>query len=393
LRLGGSVSEVFRVALRLGLTSFGGPVAHLGYFRREYVERRRWLDETAFADLVALCQSLPGPASSQLGIAIGARRAGIRGGIVAWLGFTLPSAIVLALFGLAAGTVDLSSAGWVHGLKLAAVAVVAQAVWAMARALAPDRPRRALALGAATVALVWTEPTAQIAIIAGGALLGTFLLATPSAARTGHEPSPVSRRVGIGALVAFVALLAGLPLLRVASGSADVALFAAFFRAGALTFGGGHVVLPLLHATVVTSGWVSSDRFLAGYGAAQAIPGPLFAFAAYLGAAASGPSGGPLGATIAIAGIFLPSLLLVFGALPFWDALRGSAWFRRALAGTNAAVVGILAAALCTPVATSAIRGPIDVVVAASALGLLVVGKVPVILVVGLAAVVGVIIG
>jgi len=389
----GSVSEVFRVALRLGLTSFGGPVAHLGYFRREYVERRRWVDEITFADLVALCQSLPGPASSQLGIAIGTRRAGVLGGIAAWLGFTLPSAIVLGLVaGLAAASGPAES-GLVHGLKLAAVAVVAQAVWAMARTLAPDRPRRALALGAVIVTLAWTDPIAQIAIIGGGALLGRTLLATPAVTRTGHEPSPVSRRVGVGALIAFVALLAGLPLLRVATGSADVAFFAAFFRAGALTFGGGHVVLPLLHGTVVISGWVSNDRFLAGYGAAQAMPGPLFAFAAYLGAAASGPSGGPLGATIAIVGIFLPSFLLVFGALPFWDALRGAAGFRRALAGTNAAVVGILAAALFNPVATSAIHGPIDVLVAATALGLLVVGKVPPILVVGLSAMLGVLIG
>ena len=348
----------------LGLTSFGGPVAHIGYFRREYVERRGWLDAGAFGDLVALCQFLPGPASSQLGIAIGTRRAGPLGGFVAWLGFTLPSAIALTALGLVAASADLANAGWVHGLKLAAVAVVAQAVWLMAGTLTPDWPRRALALAAAAVALAWTTPFAQVAIIAAGALVGS--LAAGAAARDpdrrGAEPGVASRRESPASRL-LAGLLLGLPLLRAADGQ-PVALFDAFFRSGALVFGGGHVVLPLLHATVVEPGWVTESQFLAGYGAAQAVPGPLFTFAGYLGAiSAPAPNGIP-GATIALAGIFLPSFLLIFGALPFWDWLRGSVGFRRALAGINAAVVGILLAALYTPIWTGAVTAPIDAVVA-----------------------------
>lgn len=384
----GPLGEVFRAALGLGLTSFGGPIAHIGYFRREYVERRGWLDAGAFGDLVALCQFLPGPASSQLGIAIGTRRAGPLGGLVAWLGFTLPSAIALTILGLVAASADLADAGWVHGLKLAAVAVVAQAVWLMAGSLTPDWPRRALALAAAAVALAWTTPFAQVAIIAAGALVGRWLLAPPPAARTGAEPSPVSRRVGMACLALLAGLLLGLPLLRAADGQ-PVALFDAFFRSGALVFGGGHVVLPLLHATVVEPGWVTESQFLAGYGAAQAVPGPLFTFSAYLGAVAAPAPNGVPGATIALAGIFLPSFLLIFGALPFWDWLRGSVGFRRALAGINAVVVGILLAALYTPIWTGAVTAPIDVLVAAIGLGLLLTGRVPPIVVVALSALAG----
>jgi chromate transporter len=370
------------------LTSFGGPIAHLGYFRREYVERRGWLDETTYADFVALSQLLPGPASSQLGILIGTRRAGMGGGVAAWLGFTLPSAMALVVFGLLAQRADLSSAGWVEGLKIAAVAIVAQAVYMMARALTPDWPRRLVAVLAAIVALTWTTPFSQVAIIAGGALIGRLLLSTPVPAQTGPEPSPVSRRVGMLCLAAFVVLLFGLPLL-VAVGGQPVALFEAFYRSGALVFGGGHVVLPLLHATVVDPGWVSNDQFLAGYGAAQAVPGPLFSFAAYLGAV-SGPSpNGWPGATIALVAIFLPSFLLIFGALPFWDRLRGWTAFRRALTGTNAAVVGILLAALYSPVWTSAITAPVDVVIAAIALAMLLTGRIPPLVVVAFCAVAG----
>ena len=384
----GSLGEVFRAALGLGLTAFGGPVAHIGYFRREYVERRGWLDAGAFGDLVALCQFLPGPASSQLGIAIGTRRAGPLGGFVAWLGFTLPSAILLTALGLVAASADLANAGWVHGLKLAAVAVVAQAVWLMAGNLTPDWPRRALALAAAAVALAWTTPFAQVAIIAAGALVGRLLLAPPLATPTGAEPSPVSRRVGSACLALLAGLLLGLPLLRAADGQ-PVALFDAFFRSGALVFGGGHVVLPLLHATVVEPGWVTESQFLAGYGAAQAVPGPLFTFAGYLGAiSAPAPNGMP-GATIALAGIFLPSFLLIFGALPFWDWLRGSVGFRRALAGINAAVVGILLAALYSPIWTGAVTAPVDAAVAGIGLGLLLTGRVPPIAVVALSALAG----
>jgi chromate transporter len=390
----GSPGEVLRVALGLGLTSFGGPIAHIGYFRREYVERRRWLDEGAFADLVALCQFLPGPASSQLGMAIGARRAGLAGGLAAWLGFTLPSAIALLAFGLLTDTVDLSGAGWVRGLKLAAVAVVAQAVFMMARSLAPDWPRRIVALGAAAISLAWATPFSQVAVIAGGAVIGRLLLATPVAPRGTDAPSPISRRVGILALIAFFALLAGLPLIRAADGQ-PAALFDAFYRAGSLVFGGGHVLLPLLDASVVDPGWVTEDQFLAGYGAAQAVPGPLSTVAAYLGAVAAPAPNGVVGATIALVAIFLPSFLLIFGALPFWDRLRQATGFRRALTGTNAAVVGILLAALYTPIWTSAVRAPIDVLAAGGALALLVGGRgrVPPIVVVGLLAVAGQIIG
>jgi chromate transporter len=379
---------VFGVALRLGLTSFGGPIAHLGYFRREYVTRRGWLDETAFADLIALCQSLPGPASSQLGIAIGTRRAGMLGGLAAWLGFTLPSAVALTLFGLFSTSVDLSASGWVHGLKLAAVAVVAQAVWSMAGNLTPDWPRRAVAIVAAAVAIAWATPVAQVAIIAGGALIGRLILAAPSAPATGTERSPISRRTGAISLALFAILLAGLPFLA-GIGGQPITLFEGFYRSGALVFGGGHVVLPLLHATVVDPGWVTNDRFLAGYGVAQAVPGPLFTFAAYLGAVAAPAPDGIAGATIALVAIFLPSFLLIFGALPFWDWLRRSVGFRRALTGTNAAVVGLLVAALYTPVWTGAIGTPIDVAVAAVGLALLVTRRAPPVAVVGLCALAG----
>lgn len=390
-----SLAEVFRAALGLGLTSFGGPIAHIGYFRREYVDRRRWFDDRAFADLVALCQSLPGPASSQLGIAIGARQAGILGGIVSWVGFTLPSAIVLVVFGLASGSADLSTAGWLHGLKLAAVAVVAQAVFLLARSLAPDWPRRTLAVAGMAVALLWATPFSQLAIIVGGALVGWLVLRTPglagaeAEAGTGPLPSPIGRRVGLVALGLFFGLLVGLPLVRAATGQEGVAMVETFYRTGSLVFGGGHVVLPLLHAGVVEPGWVSEDRFLAGYGAAQAVPGPLFSFAAYLGAVSVSPLGGWTGAAVALVAIYLPSFLLMFGVLPFWDRLRESGAFRRALVGANAAVVGLLAAALYRPIWTGAIESGADVAVAVAALALLVVGRVPPIVVVILAAVAG----
>lgn len=386
--MGGSVTEVFRVALGLGLTSFGGPIAHVGYFRREYVTRRAWLDETAFGDFVALSQMLPGPASSQLGIAIGTRRAGMAGGVAAWLGFTLPSAIALTVLGLVAVSVDVSTAGWVRGLQLAAVAVVAQAVWAMAGSLAPDWPRRMVALAATIVALAWATPFAQIAIIVGGALIGRFILATPTLPAPGPEPSPVSRRSGIVATTLFVTLLLCLPVFR-GPGGQPVALFDAFFRSGALVFGGGHVVLPLLHATVVEPGWVSDGQFVAGYGAAQAVPGPLFSFSAFLGTVAGPTPNGIPGAFIAVVAIFLPSFLLIFAALPFWDWLRRSVDVRRALTGANAAVVGILLAALYAPVWTSAVATGADAVVAAIGLAALLTGRVPPIGVVGFCALAG----
>lgn len=387
-----SLAEVFRAALGLGLTSFGGPIAHIGYFRREYVERRRWFDDGGFADLVALCQSLPGPASSQLGIAIGARQAGIIGGIVSWIGFTLPSAIALVLFGLVSASADLSAAGWLHGLKLAAVAVVAQAVYLLAQSLTPDWPRRAVALAGMAVALIASTPFSQLAIIAGGALIGWLAFSSPAVeadADAVAAPSPMARRNGAVALVLFFVLLFGLPLLRAVTGSEGVAMVETFYRTGSLVFGGGHVVLPLLDAGVVDPGWVNEDRFLAGYGAAQAVPGPLFSFAAYLGAVAVPPLGNWGGAAVALVAIYLPSFLLIFGVLPYWDRLRQSAAFRRALVGANAAVVGLLAAALYRPIWTGAVESGTDVVVAVAGLALLVWGRVPPIVVVVLAAVAG----
>ena len=387
----GNAREVLGVALRLGLTSFGGAIAHFGYFRREYVERRRWLDEATFADLLALAQSLPGPASSQLGMAVGYRRAGLGGALAAWLGFTLPSAVILIGFATATASVDLSSAGWVHGLQLAAVAVVASAVVAMWRALAPDLPRTVLALAVAALVLVWVAPFAQPGAIVIGAIVGRLFLAGdrpgPTVpARRGRFPG--GRRSAL-ALGLFVVLLVGLPLLRLATDAPVVATMDAFYRSGSLVFGGGHVVLPLLHATVVDPGWVSEDRFLAGYGLTQAMPGPLFTFAGYLGAASSLPPGGVAGGVIAIVAVFLPSFLLLIGLLPAWESVRGWPGARSALVGVNAAVVGLLAAALVTPVMTTTIATPLDAAVAAVGVVALVLGRVPPWAVVAAAAAIG----
>jgi chromate transporter len=380
---------VFLVALRLGLTSFGGPTAHLGLFRREYVQRRAWLDDHAFGDLLALSQSLPGPSSSQLGIAIGTRRAGIAGGLAGWLGFTLPSALLLLLFASFANAADVADAGWVHGLKLAAVAVVAAALLSLARTLAPDLPRLLVAKMACAVALAWATPFSQVAIIGAGALIGWLMLTPPPARPAEPEPGRIPRRLGVACLVVFVVLLLGLPVLRSVLAFPTVAQLDAFYRAGALVFGGGHVVLPLLDATVVGPGWVSESTFLAGDGAAQAVPGPLFSFATYLGAVSSVPPGGWLGGVVALLAIYLPSFLLVFGTLPMWERLRGSEAFRRALTGTNAAVVGLLAAALWSPVWTSAVTRPVDVAVIGLGFGLLLTGRVPPIAVVAMCAVMG----
>jgi chromate transporter len=345
----GSAGEVFAAFLPLGFTSFGGPVAHLGFFRTAFVERRGWLTDEAYADLVALCQFMPGPASSQVGMAIGLRRAGILGLFAAWTAFTLPSAIALAAFGLLLGAVGVvEGAGWLLGLKAAAVAVVAHALLGMAGTLAGTRERATIAAAAAVAVLLAPDRgIAQLAVIAAGALAGLLLRdVTPPTSET-HEPAPISRRTGIAALVAFFALLAGLPLL--ASLAAPLDLLDRTYRAGALVFGGGHVVLPLLEGEM--AGMVDESTFLAGYGAAQAVPGPLFTFAAFLGAVAE-PFGGPLGAAVALVGIFLPSVFLVLGIMPFWEELRRAALARRMLAGVNAAVVGLLAAAFYDPVFT-----------------------------------------
>ncbi len=364
-----SAWPIFRTFLRLGLTSFGGPVAHLGYFRTEFVERRRWLSEAAYADLVALCQFLPGPASSQVGLALGMMRGGYRGAFAAWAGFTLPSAIALILLALGlAQAGDAAPMGALHGLKVVAVAVVAQAVWGMARSLCPDAPRRALMLVAAAVLIGWPGTLVQLLVIAVAAIVG--LLVLRPAADAVHEalPMPVSRRAGAVWLALFLVLLAGLPLLLAVLPSQALAVVDAFYRAGALVFGGGHVVLPLLQASVVPTGWVTNDAFLAGYGAAQAVPGPLFTFAAFLGASLQTTPTGWAGGLLALVAIFAPAFLLVAGTLPFWNSLRTRPRVRAALMGINAAVVGLLLAALWSPVITSGIRGVGDVVLALAAL-------------------------
>jgi chromate transporter len=378
--------EVLWVATRLGLTSFGGPVAHIGYFREEYVGRRKWLDEATYVDLVALCQFLPGPASSQVGMAIGIRRAGLLGGLAAWLGFTLPSAIALVAFAYGVRSLGVADAGWLHGLKVVAVAVVALAVWTMARSLAPDGTRAGIAIVAATAALLWPTGLGQITIIAGAALLGWRLFPGALAVTGACARVPVGRRMGTFMLALFVALLVALPVTRELTGLPSLALFDSFYRAGSLVFGGGHVVLPLLQSEVVPPGWVTNEEFVAGYGAAQAVPGPLFTFAAYLGAVRGPWPNGLPGATIALVAIFLPSFLLIVGTLPFWDTLRARADFQGALRGINAAVVGLLLAALYQPVWTSAIRGPRDFALALAAFGLLAFARAPAWLVVVLTA-------
>jgi chromate transporter len=385
----GTPGEVLWVALRLGLTSFGGPVAHLGYFHQEYVVRRGWLDEETYADLVALCQFLPGPASSKLGIAIGLKRAGYGGAVAAWLGFTLPSALALVLFAFSSAAIgDALGGGWLHGLKVAAVAVVAQAVLSMMRSLTPDRRRASLAVAAAAIVLAFPGPWGQIAAIALGIVVGLAWLDGGAPAATASFRHSVSRTTGIVAIAAFFALLIGLPLLRTVVPSHALDLFEVFYRAGSLVFGGGHVVLPLLQASVVPPGWISNDAFLAGYGAAQAVPGPLFTFAAYLGAA----MGGWAGAGLCLIAMFLPAFLLVIGPLPFWDELRGRRSAQSALKGVNAAVVGLLLAAFYHPVWTSGIAGAADFALGAAAFLLLFMWKTPPWLVVVLCAVGGAII-
>jgi len=381
-----ALREVLGVSTRLGLTSFGGPIAHLGYYREEYVVRRRWLDEAHYADLVALCQFLPGPASTQVSIAIGILRAGLLGGLAAWLGFTLPSAVAMVAFAYGVQTLGVAEAGWLHGLKVVAVAVVAQAVWGMARSLAADRERASLAIVAAIVVLASRTATVQVLVIVVAGLVGWILLraagtSTPTAMRI-----PVGRGVALGSLALFFGLLIGLPIARQVAPSHTLAVFDSFYRAGSLVFGGGHVVLPLLQAEVVPPGWVTNEEFIAGYGAAQAVPGPLFTFAAYLGAVMHQPPNGWVGAGWALVAIFLPAFLLVIGALPFWGLLRERAGFQAALRGINAAVVGLLLAALYDPVWTSAVTSHADFGLALVAFGLLMFWRLPPWLVVMIAA-------
>ncbi len=353
--------EVFTTFLKLGLTSFGGPIAHLGYFRDELVMRRKWIDEARYGEIVALCQFLPGPASSQVGFCLGLLRGGPLGALAAWAAFTLPSAILLVLFAYGAASAGgPAEVAILHGLKLVAVAVVAQAVYGMAKSLTPDRTRAGIALAAVLIVTFLASAIGQVAAIAMGAVAGVILCRQAGAGTVGHLSVPISRRFGAGCLVAFIALLIVMPLWASVSGSADVNLFDAFYRSGALVFGGGHVVLPLLKAEIVDKGWLSNDVFLAGYGAAQAVPGPLFTFAAYLGASIGQATGELAGAAVALVAIFLPGLLLVTGVLPFWEVVRRREDAQAAMRGANAAVVGILGAALYNPVWTSAVLTPAD---------------------------------
>ncbi|PRC90696.1 chromate efflux transporter [Solimicrobium silvestre] len=347
---------IFLLFLRLGLTSFGGPVAHLGYFREEFVTRRRWLSESSYTDLVALCQFLPGPSSSQVGMAIGLLRGGATGALAAWAGFTLPSALMLCLFGMGLSTWGGAvPVGVLHGLKVVAVAVVAQAVWGMARQLCTGATRIAITLAAAGLVLFWPMPLGQVSVIVAAAVLGIVLFKPAQAVL--HEPLPItiSRRLALLLLGIFFALLIGLPICLEMWPNHLLAMVNAFYRAGALVFGGGHVVLPLLQSAVVSNGWVSNDTFLSGYGMTQAVPGPLFTFSAFLGASMNQSPNGWLCAALCLIAIFTPSFLLIFGVLPFWEQLRRSVHTQAALAGVNAAVVGLLLAALYHPVWTGAI--------------------------------------
>lgn len=384
--------SIFLIFLRLGLTSFGGPVAHLAYFRNEFVERRHWLSERSYADLVSLCQCLPGPASSQVGMALGLQQAGYRGALAAWLGFTLPSALLLILFALGITHYgDGMSAGLLQGLKAAAVAVVIQAVWAMARTHCVGLTRFAMMVLATCGVLVVPTPAGQAGVLILAAIVGLYLCKPKHLESTAKDAIPVTlrRRTGVFWLAVFFVLLFGLPLAVLLINHQALLIVDAFYRSGALVFGGGHVVLPLLQAEVVTTGWVNEDQFLAGYGAAQAVPGPLFSFAAFLGAASSLPPSGWVGGVIALFAIFTPSFLLVAGVLPFWESLRHHVRMRAALNGVNAAVVGLLLAALYDPIWTSAIRAPADFVLVFLAWVGLVLARLPAWLVVLLSGLMG----
>ncbi|MEC2290200.1 chromate transporter [Bacillus licheniformis] len=366
-----SLLEILFVSTRLGLTSFGGPIAHLGYFHAEYVRKRKWMDEKNYADLVALCQFLPGPASSQVGIGIGVMRAGVLGGISAFIGFTLPSVIALVLFAMVLQGFDIGTAGWIHGLKIVAVAVVAHAVMGMAQKLTPDKRRKAIALFALVATLLWQTAFTQVGVILLAAFAGYLIYKEQVETDDSVMQFPVSRRFAAVCLSLFFGLLILLPVLREMTSSGWIAMFDSFYRSGSLVFGGGHVVLPLLEREFVPAGWLSEEAFLAGYGAAQAVPGPLFTFAAYLGAVISGWQGGLL----ATAAIFLPAFLLILGTLPFWDTLRRNPKVKGALMGVNAAVVGILISAFYHPIWTSSVLAPIDFAFAAVLFSLLVYWK------------------
>jgi len=365
--------EILTTTLKLGTTSFGGPIAHIGYFHEEYVRKRKWIDESAFADLLALCQFLPGPASSKLGIGIGMLRAGVWGGLISWLGFTLPSALALFFFAFFLQGHDIGSAGLVHGLKIVAVAIVSQAILGMGKNLTPDRTRMSIAVAAMTVVLLWKAAMGQVVVIVAAGLLGPILYGKAGNAGDLHFHPRVNRTFGAVCVVSFFLLLALLPALRHLTSNHWVVILDSFYRSGSLVFGGGHVVLPLLAKEVIPTGWISNEHFLAGYAAAQAVPGPLFTFATYLGAMMDGMRG----AVLATVSIFLPGYLLIAGALPFWDILRRNSVLQASLTCINAAVVGILLAALYNPIWTTAISSPLDFVLAVLLFVMLVFWKLP----------------
>ncbi|MEZ7171930.1 chromate transporter [Sporosarcina sp. OR05] len=384
-----SLLEILFVSTRLGLTSFGGPIAHLGYFHEEYIRRRKWMSEKNYADLVALAQFLPGPASSQVGIGIGVMRAGVVGGIVSFIGFTLPSVIALMIFAMLLHEFDATNAGWIHGLKIVAVSVVAHAIMGMAKNLTPDNKRKTIALLALIGTLIWQSAMTQIGVILIAALLGFMLYKRHDAEQETSSHFPISKKVATICLGLFFTLLFALPVIRELTGSYWVAMFDSFYRSGSLVFGGGHVVLPLLEQAFVPTGWIDEEAFLAGYGATQAVPGPLFTFAAYLGTVMNGWLGG-LVATVAI---FLPAFLLILGALPFWDQLRSNPNIKGAIMGINAAVVGILISAFYFPIWISSIAAPIDFALAAVLFTMLAYWKLPPWIVVVTGAIGGVLLG
>ncbi len=389
-----SAFSIFWTFLKLGCTSFGGPIAHLGYFRHEFVERRKWLDDNSYADLVALCNFLPGPASSQVGIALGISRGGLRGGFAAWLGFTMPSALALIAFAYAFTAFGVTAdVGWLHGLKIVAVAVIAQAIWGMGRTLCPDRFRATLAIIATLIVFLWPTGWGQILAISIGGLVGWRYLEPVPLHRPENTRFLISRRAAIVSWILFWSSLLALPVLTYVIKDHALAIFDSFYRTGSLVFGGGHVVLPLLRNEVVPPGWVSDDVFLAGYGAAQAMPGPLFTFSAYLGTINALEPNGFVGGMLALVAIFLPSFLIVVGALPYWELLRQNTQVQSALRGVNAAVVGLLLAALYNPVWTSSIRNTGDMALALVAFGLLMYWKVSPLYVVIIAAIGGAALG
>ncbi|MED0875182.1 chromate transporter [Bacillus mobilis] len=363
--------EIFLVSFKLGLTSFGGPVAHLGYFHHEYIQKRKWMDERSYGDLVALCQFLPGPASSQVGMGIGLLRGGLLGAIISWIGFTLPSVLVLVFFASFLNQFDLGSAGWIHGLKIVAVAIVAHAIWGMAQKLTPDRNRATIAIVTAAIALLWPNSWTQVILIIISGFIGWFLYRNQPISQSQNIQVPISKKIAVSCLILFFGLLLLLPILR--PFSYYIALFDSFYRSGALVFGGGHVVLPLLEGEFVQNSMMTKEQFLAGYGLTQAVPGPLFTFASYIGAVLNGT----LGAVLATIAIFLPAFLLVIGVLPFWDSVRKISYIQGALLGVNAAVVGILLAAFYDPIWTSTIMNAVDFVFASLLFCLLAFWKTP----------------